>query len=281
MAKAIDLVEFLLQLGHEPKQIRGNSYWYLSPFRPEKTASFKVNRKLNRWYDFGIGKGGNLIDFGIIFYHCTVSELMQKLHAGLPAHKYFVPGLPKTHNESESSITVLKETSLHSFDLCSYLHERKIDLQIADRYCCEVTYGIGDKEYTAIGFKNDLGGYELRSPWFKGSSSPKGITTISNGHYNISVYEGFFDFLSYQTYFKMLNRKEGDNVVLNSLSFFERAREFMEAHQTVLLHLDNDKAGQNCIDKAMALSPVYRDSRYLYQHYKDVNDWLVSKPPAF
>lgn len=280
MAKAIDLVEYLSQLGYTPKRIRGNSYWYLSPFRAEKTASFKVNGKLNRWYDFGIGRGGNLIDFGILFYGCTVSELLQKLQAGEPVHKYYIRGAQADFLETEESrITILKETTLHSFDLCSYLHERKIDLQIADKYCREITFGIGNKEYNAIGFKNDLGGYELRNPWFKGSSSPKGMTTIRNGHYNVSVYEGFFDFLSYKTYFKILNRKDGDDVILNSLSFFDQALEFMEAHQTVFLHLDNDKAGQNCIDKARARSPKYHDARSLYQNYKDVNDWLVSKPP--
>jgi len=62
-AKQIDLVDYLAALGHRPQKIRNKDYWYHSPLRDEKTASFKVNRSLNVWYDHGIGKGGNLIDF--------------------------------------------------------------------------------------------------------------------------------------------------------------------------------------------------------------------------
>ena len=32
-------------------------YWYLSPLRKEVTPSFKVNDRLNEWYDFGEATG--------------------------------------------------------------------------------------------------------------------------------------------------------------------------------------------------------------------------------
>jgi len=78
-AKQIDLVDYLAALGHQPKKIRNQDYWYLSPMRIEKTPSFKVNRSLNVWYDHGIGKGGNLIDFGILYFNCTVGDLLNHL----------------------------------------------------------------------------------------------------------------------------------------------------------------------------------------------------------
>src|SRR5690349_21237349 len=78
-AKEIDLVDYLFSLEFKPAKIRNNDYWYLSPLRDEKEASFKVNRKLNMWYDFGLGKGGDLIDFGILYYKCSVSALLEKL----------------------------------------------------------------------------------------------------------------------------------------------------------------------------------------------------------
>ncbi|MCS2699157.1 CHC2 zinc finger domain-containing protein [Phocaeicola dorei] len=40
---------------------RGNSVWYKSPFRTEKEASFKVDLHKELWYDFGLGKGGDII----------------------------------------------------------------------------------------------------------------------------------------------------------------------------------------------------------------------------
>src|SRR3954447_15023321 len=75
--KQIDMVEYLEKLGYLPQKVRNNDYWYLSPLRDENIPSFKVNRKLNAWYDHGIGKGGNIIDFGILYHHCSVAELLQ------------------------------------------------------------------------------------------------------------------------------------------------------------------------------------------------------------
>src|SRR3546814_189253 len=76
-AREIDLVTYLSGLGHEPVKTRGDNWWYLSPLRDEATASFKVNRRINRWYDFGMGKGGNLVDFAIEYHDCTVGEFLQ------------------------------------------------------------------------------------------------------------------------------------------------------------------------------------------------------------
>jgi DNA primase len=74
--KEIDMVDYLSRLGYEPIKIRNVDYWYLSPLRDEKTASFKVNRRLNKWYDHGLGKGGNIIDFAILYQDCTVGEYL-------------------------------------------------------------------------------------------------------------------------------------------------------------------------------------------------------------
>lgn len=46
-AKKIRIVDYLRFLGHEPKKTQGWQYWYLSPFREEKTPSFKVNDRRN------------------------------------------------------------------------------------------------------------------------------------------------------------------------------------------------------------------------------------------
>ena len=76
--KNTDIVDYLSSIGFKPAKVTRNDYWYLSPFRDETTPSFKVNRNMNRWYDFGDGKGGNMIDFGILYHKCSVSELFEK-----------------------------------------------------------------------------------------------------------------------------------------------------------------------------------------------------------
>src|SRR4051812_44197306 len=78
-AKQIDMVDYLCSIGHTPTKIRNFDYWYLSPLGKEETASFKINRKLNCWYDHGIGNGGNLIDFAILYYNCTISEFLRQV----------------------------------------------------------------------------------------------------------------------------------------------------------------------------------------------------------
>ena len=80
-AKRLDLVEYLAFLGHQPQKIRNEDYWYLSPLRMEKPPSFRVNRQLNVWYDHGIGKGGNLIDFGVLYFNCSVKYFLDTLQS--------------------------------------------------------------------------------------------------------------------------------------------------------------------------------------------------------
>lgn len=66
--KNIPLADFLSSLGHEPAVRKGTRLWYKSPLRQEQTPSFKVETMLNCWYDFGIGKGGDIIDLARLVY---------------------------------------------------------------------------------------------------------------------------------------------------------------------------------------------------------------------
>ena len=194
--KQIDLVDYLDSLGHQPK-MRNNDYWYLSPFRQEKTPSFKINRHQNVWFDHGTGEGGTIIYLGVKLYNCTYQELLEKLTNGnslISPLLLYQPSSEKPKNKLE----VLSIRSLQDPDLARYLKGRAIAQNLANKYCSEVDFKIGSKSYKAIGFPNRSGGYELRNNWFKGSSSPKDISLISSGNSSskLSVFEGFTDFLS-------------------------------------------------------------------------------------
>jgi len=276
-AKEVDMVDYLSRLGHEPLKIRNNDFWYLSPLREEKTPSFKVSRNLNRWYDHGLGRGGNLIDFGIEYHHCTFGELLDKLSGNFSLQKPFVQPLKNT-NEPEPKIKVLVDFALTSYALLRYLEQRHIPIEIAEKYCQEVRYELNDKTYYGIGFKNDSGGFEIRNPYFKGSSSPKDITTFKNGSNEAIVFEGFTDFLSFKALHKNLPENSLDFVVLNSVSFFERARLFMEQHQAIRLYLDRDTAGQNHSQRALSMSNKYTDETtmrksFTHRRIRQLADW--------
>ncbi len=276
-ARQTDMVEYLLKLGHEPAKIRGINYWYLSPLREERTPSFKINRKLNRWYDHGLGKGGNIIDFAILYNNCTVGEFLYQLSGNFSFQK---PLVIHSHEQdtrnTESKINILQEKALSSFSLLRYLQQRRIPIDLAESYCREVKYELNGKEYFGIGFKSNSGGYEIRNPYFKASSSPKDITTFNNGAKEATVFEGFTDFLSFMAIPKNQPQIPTDFVILNSVSFFEKARPFMEEHECIRLYLDRDTTGQNYSRYALSLSNKYKDESCLYQQHKDLNDWLVN-----
>lgn len=275
-ARDVDMVEYLAGLGHQPQKIKGTDYWYLSPLRKEKTASFKVNRKINRWFDHGIGKGGNIIDFAILYFNCTIGVFLQSLQSNFYFHQ---PANTSKHfnqpNESEK-IIIREIKSLQHVVLIRYLHARHIPSEIAFQFCKEICFEFRGRSYFSIGFLNDAGGYELRNPYYKNSNAPKGITTIKNGSVKIAVFEGFFDFLSFQVLFSSEELSTWDYCILNSLSFFEKTISFLDRYSSVHLFLDRDTSGQNCSRKAIRMNTRYRDESLMYRGYKDLNEWLVS-----
>ncbi len=183
--------------------------------------------------------------------------------------------IPKIKNAQEHQLKILKEVELSSHALIRYLEQRKIPIEIATQYCREVHYELQAKSYYGIGFKNDSGGFEIRNPYFKASSSPKDITTVKNASDEVTVFEGFMDFLSFKCISRNEVNKTPDFVILNSLSLFEKARPFLELHKSINLYLDNDAAGKKVAREALSNSKKYNDYSKLYQNHKDLNDWLV------
>ena len=76
-AKRVRIVDFLAQLGHRAQYMKSEQYWYLSPLRKEVTPSFKVNDRLNEWYDFGEATGGDLVELGK--YLCETKSVSEAL----------------------------------------------------------------------------------------------------------------------------------------------------------------------------------------------------------
>lgn len=285
-AKQLDIVVYLEQQSIHPVKVTGHQYWYYSPFRNERTPSFKVNRLFNLWFDFGENEGGTLIDLGIRLKNCTVKDFLVTLNnSNITREASFSFGQQynefNTDNRQKPAIKILSTHLISSYALVRYLHSRKINVEIADKYLQEVRYQNGDKIFYALGFKNDLGGYELRSSYFKGSSSPKSITFINNNVPGLAVFEGCFDFLSYLCYMEQMEYRNESFLVLNSISFFEKQLSFMQQFKAVHLYLDNDKAGNKATFVALASdSKGFVDKRNLFAGCKDFNEWWMLRPPG-
>lgn len=162
--------------------------------------------------------------------------------------------------------------------MLGYLTGRGIDPAIARTYCREVRYTIGGKEYFAIGFRNDAGGWELRNPLFKGSSTPKNITTLDNSSDTAMVFEGFIDFLSYLSLKGNLSPSI-DTAVLNSVTNLQKAVPFLARHSVIHAFLDNDDAGRKALarlEESVPSSEVI-DQSVFYRDYKDLNDYWQEK----
>lgn len=271
----IDIVEYLSKAGYQPVKIRSLDFWYLSPLRTEKTPSFKVNKKLNRWYDHGIGQGGNLIEFAILLNNCTIAELLHNLETNFSFHSPDMNATPISCKSSKDAIKIIEVKTLRSPGLLQYLNTRCIPVSVAKKYCKEIQFELSDKPYYSIGFLNDKGGYELRNNYCKNSSSPKAITSIKNDSKEIAVFEGFFDFLSFLILFQKEPSLHFDFCILNSLSFFEKSFPFFDNYEAIHLFLDNDAAGQKCSSFATNLGKKYIDESRLYKNYKDLNEWLI------
>lgn len=276
-AKQLDIVIYLEHQNIRPVKISGHHYWYYSPFRNERTPSFKVNRLFNLWYDFGEGRGGNLIDLGIRLESCTVKAFLAYINNNLVVNSSSFGqqrNQSSVDNHRKTAIKILSAHLISSYHLINYLQQRKIDRVIADKYLQDVRYQNKDKIFYALGFKNNLGGYELRSPYFKGASSPKGVTFIDKIASELAVFEGCFDFLSYLC-FRLQNEFISESfLILNSVSFLEKQLSFMQQFVKVHLYLDNDEAGNKATTLACSLdNKKFIDERKLFEDYKDLNEW--------
>lgn len=278
-ANHIDMVEYLAALGYKPDKIRRNDYWFLSPIHAENTASFKVNRTKNIWFDHGTGEGGNLVDFAMRYFKCGLSDALVKIESG--NNRRFQSNFPLSGSspvEVANSIQIIRiDHSISDMFLLRYLSHRHIDKSIAQKFCTQVLYENAGKRFTSVGFKNNCGGYELRSENFKGSTTPKYVTWINNWADNISVFEGFFDFLTWRSINTSHNAESTNILVLNSLSFFTRSLLLQEKHERIHLFLDNDPTARKCVNEIQKRNPgkVVDESR-IYKDFKDLNEWHVA-----
>lgn len=278
------------------KRTDHKGYMYYSPFRDEDAPSFHVDVRSNRWYDFGTAEGGGVLDLVCRLKGCEKKDALDILSeldhnfvhvepAPLPSRKVSQPS--SIHIESVSD-------RITRYALVEYaLGERRVPMDVLNRYCKEVSYRIGDRKdslFFAIGFPNNSGGFVLRSAKTKICSSSdittldrSGVVSSTPSSRKAIVFEGFFDMLSWRALFgsKSLNC---DVCVLNSVSNWKRSLDWLASHGKVCLCLDNDEAGRRAVaDIAGSIKRLNGnlevwDMSPSYAAYKDVGEKLESCP---
>lgn len=278
--KSIPLATFLSQLGHEPTARKGTRLWYKSPLRQEQTPSFKVETTLNCWYDFGLGRGGNIIDLAAEMYQSTDLRYLMRCIADsctVPSVQTVASSYPQRH--SAPSMERFEVVPLKHRALVAYLQERGIPAHIAKAKCKEAHYCVNGRFYFAVAFENVSGGCKLRNRYFKGCRGRKDISYLpwarDGPSTECAVFEGFIDYLSALT----LGIISGtDAIILNSVVNVNKAVPYLKGYTAINCYLDNDSAGQTALTELTAIYGSFViDRSTLYSEFNDLNEYLTNQ----
>ena len=257
----------------------GRRDFYYSPMREEKEASLHIDRTKNVWHDHGNGMGGTVAQLVMVTRQCSKREAYEFLRS-------LDPTIAPEHLPVEKQPRQVKSIrGISCYYLQKYLDIRKIPLDLARQYCKQITTFDPEKgmNYTWVGFPNNAGGWALASPRGLKSSTGGGITTINTegrvtsvpSSNTVAIFEGFWDFLSWQV-MQCSSKPSCDMLVLNSVANIDKARDYIAAHEKAVCFLDNDEAGQKCTHAVENLCQGKEviDMSDLYGKHNDLNEML-------
>lgn len=288
-AKKIPLASILDQIGAVRTLQKPYHDRYLSPWRQERTASFHVDTEKNVWYDHGEGIGGNALD--LVCEHLkrggedyTPADGLRWMR-NMTGH-IIINVAPKVKVTRPKKLVIENVADINHLQLCRYIKRRGIELDLARLYLKEVQVFNPEKatRFSALGMKNEDGGWELRNPFFKGCIGPKAPTFIRGKipkPPTIDTSEGTFDFLTVLTVEKK-ERLDGDFLILHSVACLNKGIPFIKSYgyQWLRSWLQNDKAGMQASETLRQFVQeeeglTFRPMNKLFQPYKDVNAWYM------
>ncbi len=161
--KQIPIADYLHSLGYSPVKRQGNGLWYKSPLREEHEASFKVNTDRNLWYDFGAGKGGNIIALAKeLYFSDSLPYLLKRIEEQTPNVRPVSFSFPQCR--TEPSFQHLEVRDLTHPALLRYLQGRGINIELAKRECKELHFTNNGK--TILCYRVPEHGRRLRGSQF-------------------------------------------------------------------------------------------------------------------
>jgi hypothetical protein len=275
-AREVSMVSYLSELGYKPEHTGPARAKYISPLRPETAASFVVNKKTNKWFDYGTRAHGDLIDFVQAYEGVTMTDAIQIINGGSCTRKFN----PEEFKEvQQTTINVSSIGAITSEHLIAYLEERRINMDVANKYCVQAKWQFSNNPASwnyGIAFRNDADGMEIRSPQFKVGTSPKTWRTIGEYTPECNVFEGFFDYMSCLSEYGVLGLKN-QCYILNSLAFVHMMIEQFRGYDAVNVFFDNDAAGDSKVSLMRDEGVVINDRRALFTGYEDYNEYWINK----
>ena len=267
-------------LGKPLRKTSAGWFLYRCPWREDNHPSLNVTPNGKVWHDLATGAKGGIIE---LVMACLNTRDLSRVCAEFDSSSFSMSSREYGCEKKEE----VETTAFHSFSLVplqsrglyAYLTKRKVNTSIARQFLQEAHYSFQERQdgryLYALAYPNEKGGYELRSEFFKGSTSPKGISThLGLKNASTVVFEGFFDMLSFAT---LSGEVKHNYIILNSIVNTPAAIEVMRSMSgKVLLCLDNDDGGNKATKQILDALPSAIDIRNRFAPAKDVNEYLIS-----
>ena len=265
-------------MNREPVK-RKNSYGlYYSPFRGEHNPSFKVDYRKNLWYDYGLGKGGSIIDLVMELEQCDFVMACEILEDG--AFSFHRNGMTDSPIQLRSEIKIKNISVPHTQGtLMQYCISRGISVSVVCANLKQIQYTNNDQEYYSLGMKNVLDGWEIAGlNHFKMVIGHKAYSIVKGEYRNeLCIFEGIFDFLS-SLMIGGRNTPKTDCIILHSVVTIKQTRDILCNYDIIHSFLDNDEAGEKCYADLLMIVDKNKVTTYdFYQKYNDLNDYLLGK----
>lgn len=229
----VSLCGLLSRLGHSPAKSSGNEQLYQNVLRSSETRpTLAVNSQLGVWFDRQTKKGGDIIDFGRAYWNgLSSAEVMERI-SGLCSASAAISTAP-VDDHPRRKRRAIKIPYYHvdqilplggNPEIMTYLKTQGI-WEISIGLLKEVYYYVIDekrrrKDFFAAGWKNENGGWEVRSRNYSGCLGPKGMTFIRGDENSLVLFEEFTDYLSWKYQYRASN---ASILVLNAPEFVQAA----------------------------------------------------------
>lgn len=169
-------------------------------------------------------------------------------------------------------INILQTHPIQSFALTHYLWERRIPLSVAQRYCIEAQYMIGEKTYYALGFRNDAGGYHLANRYHEYAAGPQSLTLINRPSPDIAVFTHPLSLMTLASLLHYSDQPLPNLLVIPDPAFLHPALPILSTHRRIHLFPDNNATGRQLLP-SLSSSSSHIDHSHLYHGYKNLNQW--------
>lgn len=290
LKQSVKIVEYLESRGYKPETVRGNELLYFSPLSGETgTPSFSVNVKGNVFNDFSFDEKGDVIRLCMLLeikdFSRAVRSLLQWKPTDLQDYATINAIVKEAEERKKEPCTISRVKEITSPSLIRYLESRAIPLRLAKNWINEIHYNNSKGNFFGLGFRNDSGGFSVRSAGnYKGIVGANDIRSINvnASNENVFLFEGFFDYISFLRYHNKLNLSPEfgffNLYVTNSTSLINRLPDFSDK-ENILCYFDNDPAGRRAFIKLKERygDKVVNQSQILYPGNNDFNDFLISQ----